>query len=69
MFTRSEVSDFSHKKGRVGVLSFTGFLVRVCVFCLFTPFLSKLFVFQRKNLVLFHLINRLVQVGESYFYE
>ena len=29
-----------------------------CVFCLFTPFLSVLFVFNRKNLVLLHLINR-----------
>ena len=29
-----------------------------CVFCLFTPFLSVLFVFHRKNLVLHHLINR-----------
>ena len=26
--------------------------VCVCVFCLFTPFLSELFVFHRKNLVL-----------------
>ena len=32
--------------------------VCVCVFCLFAPFLSVLSVFQRKNLVLQHLINR-----------
>ena len=30
----------------------------VCVFCLFTPFLSVLFVFHRKNFVLLHLMNR-----------
>ena len=30
----------------------------VCVFCLGTPFLSVLFVFRRKNLVLLHLMNR-----------
>ena len=32
--------------------------VCVCVFCLFTPFLSVLFVFHRNNLLLQHLINR-----------
>ena len=32
--------------------------VCVCVFCLFTPFLSALFVFHRKSLVLQHLIKR-----------
>ena len=32
--------------------------VCVCVFCLFAPFISILFVFHRKNLVLHHLINR-----------
>ena len=30
----------------------------VCAFCLFIPFLSLLFVFHRKNLALWHLINR-----------
>ena len=30
----------------------------MCVFCLFTPFLSVLLVFHRKNSVLLHLINR-----------
>ena len=40
------------------VLSFSECLVCVCVFCLFTPFLSVLFLFYRKNLVLQHLINR-----------
>ena len=39
------------------MLSFSKCLV--CVFCLFTPFLSVLFVFYRKNLVLLHLMNRL----------
>ena len=37
------------------MLSFSKCLV--CVFCLFTPFLSVLFVFHRKNLVLLHLMN------------
>ena len=32
--------------------------VCVCVFCLFTPFLSALFVFHRKNLVFSHLMYR-----------
>ena len=42
------------------VLTFAECLVCecVCVFCLFTPFLSVLFVFYRKNLVFKHLINR-----------
>ena len=30
----------------------------VCLFCLFTPFLSVLFILRRKNLVLLNLINR-----------
>ena len=29
----------------------------VCVFCLFTPFLSIFFMFYRNNLILLHLIN------------
>ena len=52
---------FPYTNGAVGrkiVLSFTECLVCVCVFCLFTPFLSVLFVLHRKNLVLYHLINR-----------
>ena len=46
----------------IPVLSFSGCLVCVCVcvcvcvFCLFTSFLSVLFVFHRKNLVLYHVI-------------
>ena len=44
------------------MLSFSECLVcmYVCVFCLFTPFPSVLFVFQRTNLVLYHLINSYV---------
>ena len=70
-------SDFSHKKGGVGLivgvvlkkkggvlltfiltnpfqcyLSLNVWWVGVCVFCLFTPFLSVLFVFHRKTLVI-----------------
>ena len=40
------------------VISLCMFDVHVCVFCLFTPFLSVLFVFYGNNLVLYHLINR-----------
>ena len=32
----------------------------LCVFCLFIPFLSVFFVFDKKNLVLLNLINRYV---------
>ena len=41
---------------RFPVLSFSKCLV--CVFCSFSPFLSVLFMFHRKNLVLLHLMNR-----------
>ena len=39
-------------------LSLGNLCVYLDVFCLFTPFLSLLFMSHRKNLVLFHLINR-----------
>ena len=42
------------------MLSFLGVW---CVFCLFIPFISVLSVFHRKNLVLLHLIKRLLQVS------
>ena len=38
------------------ILSFSKSLV--CIFCLFTQFLSVLFVFHRKNVVLLHRMNR-----------
>ena len=38
-----------------------------CVFCLFTPFLSVLFVFHRKNLVLLNLINRYIISTSEWF--
>ena len=37
----------------------------VCLFCLFTPFLSVLFVFHRKSLVLLYLINRYMTSDEQ----
>ena len=49
------------------VLSFSVFGVRVCVFCLFTPFPFVLFVFHGKNLLLLNLINKyLTSTSESF---
>ena len=50
---RAGVQIFFHKKGGVHKIGEFGVFVCVCVFCLFTPFLS---VFQRNNLILLHLI-------------
>ena len=57
------VSDFLHKEG--GVDKIEGFplcvcvcVLFICVFCLFTSFLSIFFVFQMNSTVLLHLINR-----------
>ena len=48
-------------------LSFWCVCVYACVFCLFTPFLSVLFVFHRRNLVLYHLINRFMTFTSEKF--
>ena len=40
-----------------------------CVFCSFTPFLSVLFVFHRKSLVLLHLMNRYTASTIEHFFK
>ena len=67
---RSGITYF-HTNLPFPVLPFSECLVcvSVCLFCLFTPFLSLLFVFHRKNLVLQHLINKYVtSVNLSLYY-
>ena len=42
------------------ILYFSACEVCLCVFCVFTPFLSVFFVFYGKNLVLLNIINKYV---------